>query len=56
MTDTEPTVKGSWPLVRLIDGVPHLYIAGTNPPQYARDEALEQIWRASQKTIESEAA
>ena len=45
MPDNEPTVKGSWPLVRLIDGVPHWYIAGTNPPQYARDEALERVWR-----------
>ena len=45
MPNNEPTVKGSWPLVRLIDGVPHWYIAGTNPPQYARDEALERVWR-----------
>lgn len=52
MPDNEPTVKGSWPLVRLVDGVPHWYIAGTNPPQYARDEALERVWRMSQKTRE----
>ena len=45
MPDNEPTVKGSWPLVRLIDGVPHWYVAGTNPPQYARDAALERVWR-----------
>ena len=52
--DNERTVKGSWPLAQLVDGVPHWYIAGTNPPQYAPDEPLEQIWRASQKTTESE--
>ena len=45
MPNNEPTVKGSWPLVRLIDGVPHWYIEGTHPPQYARDEALERVWR-----------
>ena len=45
MPDNEPTVKGSWPLVRLIDGVPHWHIEGTHPPQYARDEALERVWR-----------
>lgn len=43
--DNEPTVKGSWPLVQLVDGVPHWYIEGTHPPQYARDEALERVWR-----------
>jgi site-specific DNA-methyltransferase (adenine-specific)/modification methylase len=43
--DNEPTVKGSWPLVQLVDGVPHWYIAGTNPPQYAPDEVLARVWR-----------
>ena len=56
MTDTEPTVKGSWPLVRLIDGVPHWYIAGTNPPQYAPDEPLEQMQPTLFDLIESESA
>jgi DNA adenine methylase len=48
MPNNEPTVKGSWPLVRLIDGVPHWHIEGTHPPQYARDEALERVWRERQ--------
>jgi hypothetical protein len=45
MTDTEPTVRGSWPLVQLVEGIPHWHIEGTHPPQYAPDEALERVWR-----------
>lgn len=29
MPDNEPTVKGSWPPVRLVAGIPHWHIEGT---------------------------
>lgn len=52
MTD-EPLVKGSWPLVTMDGDRPLWHIAGTNPPQYAIDEKLEALWRASADLRES---
>lgn len=34
------------------DGTPLFHVVGTNdPPRYARDAALEQLWRAKRNTM-----
>ena len=49
MSDTEPLLKGSWPLTIERDGRLLWHVAGTNPPQYAADDKLEALWREGQK-------
>src|SRR6266496_4593423 len=43
--------RTSWPLATLRDGRLLWHISGTNPPRYAVDEKLEQLWREGQRRM-----